>query len=181
MDSSLKLKTYGDKLFGDYTHYGQLIGKLTYLTMTWLDISFTVSILSQFMNTLRHYNQEAAYRILRYLKSYLGNRFTYKKSGYYQLSTFIDADWLGSYEDRYSTTGYSIFLDGNLVIQKSKKQNTITRSSLVAEYQAMAQIVGELMWLKPLLLKFDLSHPDPIEMFYDIHLAISIVVNPSFH
>ena len=49
-DSSLKLTIEEGDLFGDCACYRQLIGKLIYLTMTRSDISFIISVLSQFMD-----------------------------------------------------------------------------------------------------------------------------------
>ena len=41
------------------------------------------------------------------------------------MDVYIDLDWVGSIDDRRSTTGYCAFLDRNLVTWKSKKQNVI--------------------------------------------------------
>ena len=57
------------------------------------------------------------------------------------LSVFLDADWMGSKIDRCSTIGYCVFVGGNLVSWKSKKQNVVSRSSAEFEYRAIAQSV----------------------------------------
>ena len=46
IEFNAKLGNSGDMIFVDYQH---LVGKLTYLSHTGLDISYAVSIVSQFM------------------------------------------------------------------------------------------------------------------------------------
>ena len=59
----------------------------------------------------------------------------------------MEANWVGSKEDKRSTTGYCVFFRGNLVSWKSKKQSVVSRSSVESEYRAMTQSVCVIMWL----------------------------------
>ena len=45
------------------------------------------------------------------------------------MKVYTDADYAGSIVDGRSTTGYCMFLGGNLVTWRSKKQNVVARSS----------------------------------------------------
>ena len=49
--------------------------------------------------------------------------------GITELRSFSDADWTGSKEDMRSTSGYCVFVGGNLVSWKSKKHSVVSRSS----------------------------------------------------
>jgi len=53
----------------------------------------------------------------------------FKKGENLSMKVYIDDDYAGSTIHRRSTTGYCMFLGGNLVTWRSKKQNVVARSS----------------------------------------------------
>lgn len=65
-----------------------------------------------------------------------------------EVQGFVDVDWAWTPFDRRSTSGYSIKVGGNLVVWKSKKQSVVTRSSVEAEYRAIAKATTELGWME---------------------------------
>lgn len=65
-----------------------------------------------------------------------------------RVETFSDADWAGSPSDRKSTTGSFLFVAGNFLSWRSKKESVVARSSAESEYRAMAQTTCELMWIR---------------------------------
>ena len=95
--------------------------------------------------------------ILCYLKEALRHEILYKKYGHTIIECFLDIDWVGSKEDRRSTSRYCVFVRGNLVSWKSKKQSVVSRSSAESEYRAMTQSVCEIMWIRKLLMEVDIE------------------------
>jgi len=59
----------------------------------------------------------------------------------------LDSGYAGDQTDKKSTTGYYMFVGGNLVTWRSKKQD-VSRSSAEAEYRAMTHITCKIVWLK---------------------------------
>ncbi|XP_068329676.1 uncharacterized mitochondrial protein AtMg00810-like [Pyrus communis] len=180
LDSKIKPNLDGTPLT-DISYYQRLVGKLIYLTITRPDITYSVSIVSQFMQspTLEHLN--LIKRILCYLKGSVGRGIMMKKNENTQIMRYCDADWAGNTIDRKFTTGYYTFVGGNLVTWKSKKQTVIAISSTEAEYRAMASTACELIWLKGLLCDLDEPTTLPVSLFCDNQAAMHIASNPMFH
>ncbi|GKD73548.1 ribonuclease H-like domain-containing protein [Tanacetum coccineum] len=50
-----------------------------------------------------------------------------------------------------STSGYCVFLGDNLLTWSSKRQDTLSRSSVEGEYRGVANAIGETSWIRNLL------------------------------
>ena len=151
MDPNVKLVPSQGELLRDPGRYRQLVGKLNYLTITRPDISFPVSVVSQFLQSPCDSHWDAVVRILRYIKGTPGQGMLYENKGHTQVVGYSDVDWVGSPTDRRSTSGYCAFIGGNLISWKSKKQDVVARSSAEAKYRDMTLATCELIWLKHLL------------------------------
>jgi hypothetical protein len=124
METNTKLRLEDDELLSDIGQYQKLVGKLICLTITRPDISFAVSMVSQFMHAPRTSHLSAIDRILRYLKCTPGQGIWMRKNGSNDVVGFSNADWAGIC-DRKSTTDFCTFVGGNL-----KKQEAECYSSL---------------------------------------------------
>nr|GEY04581.1 putative ribonuclease H-like domain-containing protein [Tanacetum cinerariifolium] len=67
------------------------------------------------------------------------------------LVAYSNADWARCPTNRRLTSGYCVFLRNNLLSWSSKRQLTLSRSSAVAEYHGVANVVVETCWLRNLL------------------------------
>ncbi|KAK2377577.1 putative mitochondrial protein [Trifolium repens] len=181
MDPNIKLLPNQGEPLSDSGRYRRLVGKLNYLTVTRPDISFAVSVVSQFLNSPCQEHMDAVIRILKYIKGAPGKGLIYKDRGHTQIVGYSDADWAGSPIDRRSTSGYCVLVGGNLISWKSKKQNVVARSSAEAEYRAMALVTCELIWLKQLLKELQFENAKPMTLICDNQAALHIASNPVFH
>ena len=60
------------------------------------------------------------------------------------LSTYNDTDWAGDPVDRKSISGIVVFFGNGPITWFAKKQVTVSRSSIEAEYKALASSTAEL-------------------------------------
>lgn len=84
-------------------------------------------------------------------------------------------------DTRRSFTGFCVYLGDCLVSWKTKKQDTVSRSSCEAEYRAMGSLVCELRWISYIFRDFDLRISFPVQFWCDNQSAIQITSNPIFH
>jgi hypothetical protein len=154
---------------------------LIYLTITQPDLAFAVQHLSQFMQQPRQPHLDAAHRLLRYIKQAPGQGLFFPYHFNFHLKAFYDADWAGCLDTRRSVTSYCIFLGDSLISWKSKKQQTISRSSAESKYRSMASTCCELMWLFSLLKYFQLLHPQLALLFCDSKSALHIAAKAVYH
>ena len=100
----------------DVSQYQRLVGRLIYVSQARPDIAFTVSMISQFLHIPLNMHLDAAHRILRYLKSYLGRGLFLKKNNDRRIEVSTKANWERYVTEWKSTSVYCTFLWGNLVI-----------------------------------------------------------------
>ena len=181
MAPNVKLVPSQRELLRDPGRYRRLVGKLNYLTITRLDISFLVSVVSQFLQSPCDSHWDVVVRILHYIKRTPGQGVLYENRGHTQVIGYSDADWADSPTDRRSTSGYCVFIGGNLISWKSKKQDVVVRFSAEAEYRAMTLATCELIWLKHLLRELRFGNDEQMKLICDNQAALHISSNPVFH
>ncbi|KAJ9562346.1 hypothetical protein OSB04_007506 [Centaurea solstitialis] len=135
--------------------YRTIVGSLVYLTIIHPDIAQAVHVFSQFVTapTTIHWGA-----VLRILRASCFPRLYCK-----------------------SITGFCNFLGDSLILWKSKKQDVVSRSSMEAEYCAMAVTTCDIVWLSWLLadMGVDVSQPTPLHC--DNKSAMQIAKNSVFY
>lgn len=145
MDFNMKLNQEDEELHPDASRYRRLIGRLLYLTITRPDLAYSVNKLSQYVSEPRAPHMEAVLNVLRYIKGTVGKGVFYSSDSNLKLSLFSDADWGACLDTRKSTTGFCVFLGKSLISWRSKKQQTIARSSAESGYRSMAAATCEVL------------------------------------
>ncbi|XP_020520014.1 uncharacterized protein LOC110006828 [Amborella trichopoda] len=181
MEQNLKLNVNDDTALIDPSSYRRLVWHLIYLTITRLDITFSVNILSQFMQTPRQPHMDAALHILRYLTSSPGKGILLPSSNNFQLFGYSDSDWASCSTTHRSVTGLLSFSWREPCIMVHKEQSTVSCSSAKAECKAMATTTCKLVWLKPLLHDLGFAHLQPMHLYCDNQATLHIASNPVFH
>jgi hypothetical protein len=154
--------------------YESIVGSLNYLSETTRpDIRYIVSRLARFRADpgITHWN--AAKRVLRYIKQTVNRRVILRRSKEWSLKCYTDAEWASDIDDRKSTCGYVIYLNGNLFVWKSVKQKSVAMSSMEAEVMGLSIGIREVLYWKYLLSELGV-YIKP-EVFTDNQAAISFV------
>lgn len=161
--------------------YRRLVGRLIYLTFTRPELAYAVHVLSQCMQRLRQDHWNAALRTVCYIKGSPSQGIFLRDDSDLQVNVYCDSDWNTCPISRWSLTAYIIMLGQSPVCWKAKKQDSVSISSVEAEYRAMAFTLKELKWIKQLLTAFGVDHSQPMHLYSDSKAAIYIAANPVFH
>lgn len=103
---------------------------------------------------------------MRYLKGTPSHGILLSSQSNFQLSAFCDSDWACCPMTRKSPSSYIIFPSSNPISWRTKKQTTLAKYSVEAEYRSMAATSCELMtWLKYLLSNLGITHHQPIHHY----------------
>ncbi|MBW0545560.1 hypothetical protein O181_085275 [Austropuccinia psidii MF-1] len=129
------------------TNYRSAVGRLNYLSVAMRpDISFSVSSLSQ--GTVDYG--------LHYTADGVGN-----------ICADSDADWGNCRETRRSITGFVISFKHCLVIWKTRKQHSVSLSTVEAEYKALMDLSTEVLWLQQFVKELSLCELVSPTTFFD--------------
>lgn len=126
-------------------------------------------------------HNQALHHTLNYIATTDGQGIILKGSDQLRLHAYSDSDWGACMDTRRSVTGYLVLLGDSPVSWKSKKQQTVSKSSSEAEYRAMAAVASEITLLVRLLEELGVTNLRPVTLEYDNQSALQIAQNPFFH
>ena len=167
MEVNLRLSKDEGKLLVDAGMCRRLIGRLLFLNISRPNITYSVHRLSQFMSNLIEPHLKAPYMVIQYLKGTSGQGLFFSTQSSLHIKAFADADWVACIDSRRSITGYYVFLGDSLISWKSKKQNTVSRSTAEAKYRAMAFAMCEVTWILYLFKDLNVKHNQAVLLFSD--------------
>ncbi|KAE8711941.1 Detected protein of unknown function [Hibiscus syriacus] len=163
MEPNVKMCIHEGKDLEGATMYRQLVGSLIYLTLTRPDISYAVGVMSRYMQNPKKPHLEVVRRILRYVNSTIDYGLLYKKGEDCKLVDYCDVDYAGHHDTRRSTTGYVFKLGSGIISWYSKRQPTVSLSTIEAEYRAATMTAQESTLL--IQLMNNLHQPVHIDSF----------------
>ena len=121
------------------------------------------------------------FETIKVLEESLGNGLFFKKNGQRGVEVYTNVDWANSVTDRRLISGYCMFIWGNLVTWRSKKQSVVAKSSVEEEFGVMAHRVCEVLLLKHVLKEPRQPTIYPLKLYCNNEVAISIAHNPIQH
>ncbi|GKB74529.1 ribonuclease H-like domain-containing protein [Tanacetum coccineum] len=133
------------------------------------------------MHDPREPNLASLKRILRYVQGTWEFGLQLYASYGSSLVAYSDADWAGCPSTRRSTSGYCVFFGNNLLSWSSKRQHTLSRSSVEARYWGVANVVAETAWLRNLLRELHTPLLVATLMYCDNVSAVYLSANPVQH
>jgi hypothetical protein len=134
MQTSFKLSKDDDSKSTDQRKYRSMIVSLLYVTTSRVDVMQTVGHVAPFQATPKESHVLAVKRIFRYIKGTKEFGLWYQKGNDLSLISYTDADWAGCIDDQRSTNGAVLYLGECLVSWISKKQSSISLSTVDTEY-----------------------------------------------
>ncbi|XP_019095528.1 PREDICTED: uncharacterized protein LOC109130439 [Camelina sativa] len=169
------------KEFSDSTYFRSLAGKLQYLTLTRPDIQFSVNYVCQKMHKPSVADFQNLKRILRYVKGTITMGITFWRNTNFDLKTYSDSDYANCKEGRRSVGGYCTYLGRNLISWSSRKQPTVSKSSIEAEYMSLSETASEIKWISSVLRELNVPLPQTPELYCDNLSAVYLTANLAYH
>nr|GEY80211.1 ribonuclease H-like domain-containing protein [Tanacetum cinerariifolium] len=159
----------------------------TFLLLYVDDIVLTASSDHLLQQIIASLPREFSMTDLGALNYFLGISVTRDSSGMflsqhrYTMEILEHAHMAGCPTTRRSTSGYCVFLGHNLLSWSSKRQPTLSRSSVEAEYRGVANAVAMTCWIWNLLRDLHTPLSSATIVYYDNVSAVYLSSNPVQH
>ena len=119
--------------------------------------------------------------VLGYLHGTVGYDLRYTSSSDLTLVGYSDSDWVGSVEDRKSTSGYCLSFGFAMVSWFSRKPSTVALTTTEVEYIATCMATQEAVWLRKLLAGLFGQRLEPTMIHCDNQSCVKMSMNPIQH
>ena len=165
----------------DETEYRRRIGCLRYLLHTRPDLSFSVGVLSRYMQAPKESHSAALKAILRYLRGTSSLGLFYPRGNTVKLIGYSDSSHNVDLDDGKSTSGHIFYLGQAPITWSSTKQEIVTLSSCEAEFMAATEAAKQAIWLQELLGEAIGEESKRVIIKVDNKSAIALSRNLVFH
>eukprot|EP00253_Pinus_taeda_P029446 PITA_29446 len=145
------------------------------------NIKIAVGIVGRFQENPKKSHLYTVKRIFKCLQGTHNFGLWYPRDTYLTLHAYIDADWVGSVDDRKITSGGAFYMGSRFVSWLSKKQCSTALSTAEAEYVVAAFGYTQLLWMMQTLQDIQIKCTPPISILCDNTSSISISKNPVMH
>nr|GEU74035.1 zinc finger, CCHC-type [Tanacetum cinerariifolium] len=181
MDPGTKLVKAEDGNSVDATYYRSLIGSLRYLLHTRPDFSYSVRLLSRFMQDPKDHHLKAVKQVIRYIKGTKEHGIIYKKQGGCKITGYSDSSYGINTDQGKGTTGIVFYFGESPITWCTQKQPTVVLSSCESEFMVASRATCQALWLKRLLSELTGWAENRITLKVDNISAIALGRNPVFH
>ncbi|KAJ9554040.1 hypothetical protein OSB04_018085 [Centaurea solstitialis] len=181
MEPGLKLSKAENEPEVEATHYRKLVGCLRYLLHTRPDLTYSVGVVSRYMQSPRESHARAIKQILRYLQGTTSFGINYERGNDMKLVGYSDSSHNVDVDDGRSTTGHVFYLGTSPITWCSQKQATVALSSCEAEFMAATAAACQAIWLRELLAELTGLEKQKVLIRVDNKSAIALSKNPVFH
>ncbi|GJY40225.1 ribonuclease H-like domain, reverse transcriptase, RNA-dependent DNA polymerase [Tanacetum coccineum] len=181
MDPGTRLTKVTEGTMVNSTEYRSLIGCLRHLLHTRPDLSYSVGLLSRFMQEPREQHMKAIRQVLRYVKGTKDYGITYKHNGGNKIHGFSDSSYGVNTQEGKGTTGIIFYYGESPISWSTQKQATVALSSCESEFIAATAAATQALWLKRLPSKLTHSQEEKVTIQVDNKSAIALMMNPVFH
>lgn len=189
-DPNQSLLPNQEKVSHEPERYSSAIGSLLYIASTFRpDISYAVSVLSQFTSNPSEDHWRGVKRVMRYLSGTrsFGILFRTRESSSPELRGFTDADFASCFTRR-SRTGHIFFAGDSVISWNSRRQSVVSLSTCEAEYYALTEGGKEGIFLNRLFWEMMNQQPlpddqilPPVLLHCDNQSTIFVTTNSADH
>ena len=102
-------------------------------------------------------------------------KLTYVRGEKTDLQAYVDASWADEDNNRKSTTGWCMYLGGNLISWRTIAQRSVARSSFEAELMALSDVASEIIWFRKLLYDLQIEQEGATQVHEDNQGVIDCV------
>ena len=155
--------------------YMSMVGGYLWLTnMTLWFLAYPAGQLARFLTNPGESHYRAALRVLVFLRDSGPHDLVLSSCDTKGLDVYVDSNWAV----KFSVSGCLVFFRGCLIHWFSKMQKSVSLSSAEAEFYGAMMTARDLVWIRELLVDFDLALSEAITIWSDSKSAVDMSFDP---